>query len=238
MSSEAGYSGGVERGPSQGPSLTIAVSIPVQDADLYALRGTDDVLYYLANRPHDEFTITHLSDVLDVPLETTRRAVDVLAKNDLVHTHQSGNARPVQINRERLTRPDEPIVQIPQTEFHDPVRAAVDELRDRLENVVAIVLYGSVARGEADRKSDIDLWVLVDDDRAREQREAVEVKRELDEQRFGGDRYDFQIGVESTASVPSYTREIQDVVSSGFAVYRADAYDEIEQYLANLARDE
>lgn len=33
-------------------------------------------------------------------------------------------------------------------------------------NVVAIILYGSVARGVADEQSDVDLVVLVDDEQA------------------------------------------------------------------------
>lgn len=39
------------------------------------------------------------------------------------------------------------------------------ESDSQYDHIAGIVLYGSVARGDADRRSDIDLWVLVEDDR-------------------------------------------------------------------------
>jgi predicted nucleotidyltransferase len=70
----------------------------------------------------------------------------------------------VRINRNRLHRPDDPIHSIPQISFRTPVRVARHYIEDELDDVLGIVLFGSVARGEADRQSDIDLWILVDGD--------------------------------------------------------------------------
>ena len=54
------------------------------------------------------------------------KAVDTLVANDLITDRRDGNTRLVQINRERLSRPDDPLLQIPQAEFHAPVRTAVE----------------------------------------------------------------------------------------------------------------
>lgn len=238
MTQDVGEFDGENRSPYTNNPLTIEVAIPARDANLYAQRGTDDILYFLANRPYEEFAISQLAGLLGLPRETTRRAINVLEENELITSRPDGKARPVRINRDRLNRPEDPIIRIPQSQFHEPVRAAVEELTERLENVVAILLYGSVARGEADRMSDIDLWVLVDDERIREQNRALDVGNELEEERFNQDRYEFQIGVESTQSVPSYTQEIRDIVSSGLPVYKTEEYEQIMRFLENLSRDE
>jgi predicted nucleotidyltransferase len=75
-------------------------------------------------------------------------------------------------------------LRIPPTEFHRPVRTATERLAEKLDGVVGVVLYGSVARGEADRRSDIDLWVAVRADRPSNQRAASRVESELESRRL------------------------------------------------------
>lgn len=61
----------------------------------------------------------------------------------------------------------------PLAEVRERYRAAVDALATRLEQdqyVLAAVLYGSVARGEAWARSDIDLIIVLRDDQTREER--------------------------------------------------------------------
>ncbi|WP_266081511.1 nucleotidyltransferase domain-containing protein [Haladaptatus caseinilyticus] len=58
-------------------------------------------------------------------------------------------------------------------------------------------MFGSVARGEADRKSEIDLFVLVEGDRTVVRRIVTEVVAELGDEQFDGDRYEFESYVES-----------------------------------------
>ena len=51
----------------------------------------------------------------------------------------------------------------------------------------ALLVFGSVARGEADRQSDIDVWILIDDndDLLQARRAATEIAVDLGEKRFG-----------------------------------------------------
>lgn len=78
---------------------------------------------------------------------------------------------------------------IPQQEYRPIVKRVRQETLDTVDGVVAIGLFGSVARGTADRESDIDLLVLHED--------SLEVQRRLNELfsefRFpagkAGDRY-------------------------------------------------
>lgn len=159
------------------------------------------------------------------------RAVDHLVENDLVVETTTGSSRTVRINCDRLSIPDDPYLQIPQTAFQTPVYEAVQRLTGELEDVVAVILYGSVARGEADRRSDVDLWVLVESDRAANQRRAMELKQDLDEESFDGDRYTFHVDVESVDSVPTYTEDVQRIVAEGIVLEGESEFRYVENFL-------
>ena len=163
--------------------------------------------------------------------------MDVLSTNELVVESPGSNTRLVHINRDRLAFPEDPILQIPQAKFQLPVNAAVEELRDQLDNIVGIILSGSVARGEADRRSDIDLWVLTRSGRAVNQREANAVARELEERVFDGDKYAYDIDVESINSIPDYTADIRDIVVAGIPLYTTDSFETVETYLLEVNSD-
>ncbi|RLM82171.1 winged helix-turn-helix transcriptional regulator, partial [Halobellus sp. Atlit-38R] len=160
-----------------------------------------------------------VADQIGHSQQTVRRAINTLVENGLVVELPENNQRLVQINRERLTVPDDPLLRIPQPEFQKPVKAAVDELTGRLDGVIGIVLYGSVARGEADRRSDIDVWVLTTNERAPNQREANAVGHDLEDAEFDGNRYAYDVDVEAVHAIPTYTEDVREIVVSGIPIY-------------------
>ncbi|WP_211334108.1 MarR family transcriptional regulator [Halopiger aswanensis] len=112
----------------------------------------------LPNRRFSRYSLREIAEQIGTSHQTVSRVVDILAENDLiVEFSNNKNKRLVQINRERLSIPGNPILRIPQPEFHEPVKTAVDELTAKLDSILGVVLYESVARGEAARRSDIDL---------------------------------------------------------------------------------
>ncbi|THE63253.1 DNA polymerase subunit beta [Salinadaptatus halalkaliphilus] len=202
--------------------MSITVPIPAADNDLYRYEATDGVLRILADNPYEEFTIRELSRFVGYSHPAISNAVGVLESNALVTVSAEGNRKHVSIDRNRLTKPDDPVLRIPQSEFHAPVRTALDRLQDELADVVGILVFGSVARGEADRQSDIDLWVLVQSDRATNQRRANEIGTDLTETRFAGDRYEFQILVESARSALNVSDRLTDVLASSITLYETE----------------
>lgn len=124
-----------------------------------------------------------------------------------------------------MTLPDDPYLEILQSAFHAPVKAATEALLDALDGVLVIVLYGSVGRGEADRRSDIDLWALVREDRMGNQRRANRVRQSLEEDTFDGDRYAFEIDVEGLQAVPNYADELRKILRDGIVVHRTEEFD-------------
>ena len=222
--------------PNDGVKIT--VDIPTPNGDLFKGDVVDDVLLFLS-RHHDEaFSITEIAKSVDFSRPTVTKTVDRLSRNDLVVEERSGPRRMVQINRERLSLPNEPYLQIPQAEFHEPVEAAAETLVDELDGVLAVVLYGSVARGEADRRSDIDLWVLVNADRMGNQRRANRIRQDLEDDEFDGDRYAFEIDVESLQAVPNYVDELREILRDGIALYRTGEFDTVREMVLRGGGDE
>lgn len=215
-------------------AVTIQVPVPANNPDLYRHKATDKLLQFLIDRPFEEYSIRTLASMVDVTHRTVGKAVDVLAANDLVHIRHEGNKKLVSINRERVTIPDNPLLRIPQAEFHAPVQSAVETLNSDLDDVLGILIYGSVARGEADRQSDIDLWVLVREHRGRNQRRAAQIGKELASQQFNGERYDFHIVVESPASVPAYTEDIAETVVSGITLSETEEFEKFQSIMEGL----
>ncbi len=187
------------------------------------------------NHRFNEFSLREIATQVGHSHQSVRRAVNVLSSNELVIDSPQSNQRLVQINRQRLSIPEDPILRIPQLEYHKPVNAAVTKLRENITDVVGIILYGSVARGDADRRSDIDLWVLTRSGRAESQREANVIARTLEETEFSGHRYAYDIDVETVQAIPTYTENIREIVVSGIPVYKTADFETVENLLLEEA---
>lgn len=217
---------------------TISLSVPALDASIFRSRAVHDLLSFLSRYHTDEFSITELTDAVEYSQPSVSKAVDVLAANDLVVDRRDGNARKVRINASRLSRPDDPVLQVPQSEFQQPVRAAVDAIVSDLEGVVAVVLFGSVARGEADRRSDVDLWVLVEADRLTNQRTANRVRQDLEDREFDAGRYAYEIDVEALPAVPNYVDELKEVLREGIVLHETEKFETVQQMIFHGDLDE
>ncbi|MFP9062185.1 nucleotidyltransferase domain-containing protein [Natrialbaceae archaeon A-chndr2] len=213
---------------SEDDTATLALSIPAPHPDLFRHKATNDILRLLVDNPYETFTIRELSRLTDHSTYSTKSAVDVLEANGLVSATAEGNRRPVGINRDRLSKPDDSVLQIPQPEFHHPVRAAIEKLRSELDDVRGILVFGSVARGQADRQSDIDLWVLVADSRG-EQHRGNEVAKELSQRPFDGDRYTFQVLVETLDSAEGYANQLSEIFTDAITLYETEALEALKR---------
>lgn len=207
----------------------IFVRFPLPEQRLFRNRATEDILLLFARNPHEEFTVTELRDVTGHGGDTVGTAIEVLSAADLVETRSEGRKRLVSANRDRFTVPEDPLLSVPQEEFRSPLKAFLDEL-DRVDaEVVGVVLFGSVARGRADRTSDIDLQVVVDGDLLTARRDLHAVRQEIEGQRFDGHRYEFELLVESTDSVESYGEKLREIYSEGIVLRGSDRLTELKR---------
>lgn len=200
---------------------------PSGDSDVFRITAADDVLRLLADAHETEFTIPELVDATGVARSTVWRAVELLDEIGAIRVRETPQRNYVAIDSQRLQK-DDPILAIEQPEFHEPVRAFVDQVResvaesDELTALLGIVVFGSVARGEADRQSDIDLFVVVDGDRTAARRLVTDVVADLGKRRFDGDRFAFEPYVESSESTRRAGSKLREIFQEGITVYGDD----------------
>lgn len=104
----------------------------------------------------------------------------------------------------RVAQEVDPLFAIPPSarEFRPVVQVIRDKIREAVPGVEAIALFGSVARGSADRASDIDLLV-VHPNRLRTQRVLNDLFREFRYPAIHGDRYEVRCEVTSSEGLRS-----------------------------------
>lgn len=207
---------------------------PGSDVDVFRIEAADEILRLLADAHETEFTIAELVDVTGAARSTVWRAVDLLDSIGVVRIRETPQRNYVAIDPERLQK-DDPILAIEQPAFHAPVREFVQRVREAfeaenaIEDLVGIVVFGSVARGTADRGSDIDLFVVVDGDRTTARRLVTDIVGDLREKRFDGDRFDFEPYVESARSAQRAGEKLQEVFEEGLTVYGDDRLQSIRK---------
>jgi predicted nucleotidyltransferase len=201
---------------------TVCIDVGTE-TDVFRFSAADEILDLLVGAHDTEFTIPELVDATGAARSTVWRAVDLLADLGVVRVRETPQRNYVSIDPGRLQK-DDPILSIEQDEFHDPIRTFVERVRDAfdesddIDDLVGIVVFGSVARGEADRRSDIDLFVVVDGDRTSARRLVTDIVSDLSEERFDGDRFAFESYVESVESAQRAGSKLQEIFEEGIAV--------------------
>jgi predicted nucleotidyltransferase len=207
----------------------VYIQFPLPDQRLFRNQATEDILLLLVRNPHTEFTVTEIRTTTDHGGDTVQTALEVLEAAELIQTRAEGRKRLISANRDRFHNPADPLLSIPQEEFRSPVKAFLDKLDEAAVEIVGVVLFGSVARGEADRASDIDLQIIVDDDLTRARRELHDLRQEIEEEKFDGERYELQLLVESVDSARSYGEDLQQIFSEGIKLKRTEQLEEVQE---------
>jgi len=206
----------------------VRLPIPLGDREAFRHRAATDILHVLADNPDTAFSNRELRRLTERGMSNVNAAVLSLEALGLIHVDRDGRSNAVQINRERFVHSDDPVTTVPQSEFHDPLRAVRNQLIDRVGEHAGIVLFGSVARGDADRASDIDLFVVVDDGRMAAQRAAHDIEKDISSEEFDGDRFEPHIVVETRDSAVTHDR-IHDVLVEGITLHEAPVLDTVKQ---------
>ena len=206
----------------------VRLPVPLGDPDAFRYGATAEILHVLVDNPDREFTNRELHRVTGKGLSSVNAAVDTLETLGVITVDRSGRANAVQMDSEMLVKPDDPVTNIPQSAYHAPVRAILTGFKERISDDIGIILFGSVARGTADRSSDIDLFVVVEEDRMQAQREAHTIEREIADERFDGDRYKPHIVVESRGSALSHDR-VSEFLVEGLTLRDSPVLDAVKR---------
>jgi hypothetical protein len=77
--------------------------------------------------------------------------------------------------------------------------------------------------------SDIDLQVIISGDLSKSRRELHEVRQEIEEQEFKGERYELQLLVESVESAESYGEDLKEIFSEGIKLKETDELEQVTE---------
>ncbi|MGQ3723125.1 nucleotidyltransferase domain-containing protein [Natrialba aegyptia] len=206
----------------------VHLPVPVTDPDIFRHDATASILHLLTDNPDRAFSNRQLHRLTGKGMGNVNGAVNSLENVGLVTINREGRSNQIEINATKLYKPDDLITLVPQTEFQQPIREVVTRLVENVGSDIGVILFGSVARGDADRASDVDLFVVVPENRMAAQRKAHTIEKEIASDRFGGDRYEFHIVVEAQESAPKHDR-ISDVLTEGITLRASAALDAVKQ---------
>jgi predicted nucleotidyltransferase len=209
----------------------IRLDFPLPEERVFRYQAMQDILHHLVNNPFEGFTQQELATITGADISSISRAVDLLDQLGVLEI-ESGKPARVRIDQNHIERSD-PVFAIPQQEFRAPIQAFLDTLKSRsddsaeIDELVGVVCFGSVARGTADRSSDIDLLVIVDGDATYGRRIGSETARDLGDETFDGDRYELEVLVETPESAISHGQKLQEIFDEGIVLERTDALQEV-----------
>ena len=217
----------------RGIKVCIAVD-PAGDTDVFRVGAADDILRLLVDAHDAEYSVPELVDLTGASRSTVWRAVALLEELDVLEVRETPQRKYVSIDPAALQK-DDPILAIDQAAFHEPVRAFLAAVRsgiaehDEVDRLVGVVVFGSVARGTADRRSDVDCLVVVEGDRTVARRLVTDVVADLRERRFDGDRFEFEHYVETVESATRAGEKLSGMFEEGITIYEAEALDDVRR---------
>ncbi|MDB9235705.1 nucleotidyltransferase [Halorubrum ezzemoulense] len=211
----------------------VLFDFPFPEERVFRYQAMQDILHHLVNNPFEEFTQQELASITGADVSSVSRSITLLKKLGVIAVSNHRPAR-ISIDTDHLQRPD-PIFLIPQSKFRKPVRAYLDELETRIQEseeideLVGTILFGSVARGTADRRSDIDLLVIIDGDLTYGRRICTSLAREIEDKSFGGHRYEFEVLVETPETAVSHSTELTGFFDEGLVLTTSPPLQELRQ---------
>ncbi|SDJ96863.1 nucleotidyltransferase domain-containing protein [Natronorubrum texcoconense] len=210
--------------------MRVDIRLPLPAEQVFRYEAMDDILEITAQNPSTEFSNRELQELTEFGGPSVSKALTLLGQLELIDRRDVGKRTLYRINEQRLYSTDDPFLSIPQAEFRTPLRSFVERVETELSTLAGIVCFGSVARGEADRISDIDLFVLVDtDDELVQMRRTVsDIKRDLEAEPFDGQRYEFEIFVESDESSRRRGRDLQLIFQEGITLYETETLRQVK----------
>ncbi|MCX6741852.1 MAG: nucleotidyltransferase domain-containing protein [Candidatus Pacearchaeota archaeon] len=112
--------------------------------------------FFLENS-YEEFYLRELSKKLKISVFAVKKYADYLLKEGLIQEERKGNLRYFKANLENLFFKH---LKISRNINLITKSGLVEFLKENLSNVSSIVLFGSVARGENNKESDIDINII------------------------------------------------------------------------------
>ena len=216
--------------------MAVEVRLPLPDEQVFRYGAMDDIVEILAGNPTEEFSNRELQRLTGYGGPSVSKALSLLESMGLVVRRDDGNLTCYRIDERRLRESNDPFLEIPQAEFRDPLRRFVDRVDEEM-SVAGVLCFGSVARGEADRASDVDVFVLVDntEEVVSARRTISEIVRELEDEPIDGDRYEFEVFVEAPESARKRGEDLRPILQEGIPLVESETLRGVKRDIFGLS---
>jgi len=216
--------------------MQVTLDLPLPDRPVFRYGAADEILTLVVAHPNRTFTNRECRRLTGYGGPSVGNALELLVDLELLVEKQREAHTEYRLNGDRIVGTAEGIATIPQQEFHAPLQAFRERVLEATPDVKGILVFGSVARGDADRRSDIDLFVCAAEDPPRETRQHVgEITATLEQQRFDGQRYSFDTHVESVTDVWEFPERVTDILLEGIPIHSTAQFDEIREEALTVA---
>ena len=217
-------------------STKVMLDFPFPGKRVFRYQAMQDILHHLVTNPLQEFTQQELASITDADISSISRSINLLEELGVITVSEDRPAK-ITVDTDHIQQSD-PLFTIPQPEFRKPVDGFLTELDNRIEetaeitDLIGVLLFGSVARGTADRRSDIDLLIIVDGDLTHGRRVCTAVARELEDKSFAENRYEFEVLVETPATAVSHSEELTEIFDTGLVLAGSDRLKELRRNIS------
>lgn len=128
---------------------------------IFRYRDMRDILLVVMRTPDKEFTVSDIARRIGAAPNTgnLRLSIKALVDAGLLLERKAGRGSFHRINPDSMLISENPYALIPQAEYR-PIMMKILERLKAIRNIERVILFGSVARGNADRLSDIDILVV------------------------------------------------------------------------------
>lgn len=210
-------------------AVSISIDLPLPEQRVFSSETVSEILELLVNNPYQEFSKSQLQELTGRGWSSIQKGVKILESLKLVNTKFEGKSNLISLNTEKVDKPSDPVFSISQDSFREPVRRFKEKVLGEVDYVAGVLVFGSVARGEADRASDIDILVVVEDELTSARRKVTDIVSELEEEEIEGDRYEFEALVESVETTEKRGERIRNIFSEGLVLHRTKKLEKLKK---------
>lgn len=211
--------------------MHVDVRLPLPDEQIFRYEAMDDILEITAQTPSGEFSNRELQELTGFGGPSVSKALSLLEAMELIIRRETGQKTLYRIDTDRLHGATDPLMNIPQSEFRTPLRLFTQRVKDAVSSLAGILCFGSVARGEADRTSDLDVFVLIaeDDELVSMRRTISDIKHDIETDPIDGQRYEFEVFVESAESARTRGAALRPLFQEGVTLYKTETLHAVTQ---------
>jgi predicted nucleotidyltransferase len=112
---------------------------------------------FFINNPYNEFYIREIAKKLNISPFAAKKYSDILVKSGILKEERRANLRYIKPNMDNLFYK---YLKISYNINNILKSGLIEFIKDNIPNLTSVILFGSLAKGEDDDKSDIDLVII------------------------------------------------------------------------------